>query len=237
MLHPNLEIALRQIGWGDPTGGVWFVGLEGAAAWTNQDELDAFAQRPAAISDGDILYECSDPPSNIADEHQHDPRGQVWRWQSQIATLLSLTPRSVDEYARRCLWFRGSGVFQANLYPLGKPRLSQWPAHYQQLFGLGPADQERYKLIVRKRRFPLIRSFHQRARPQATICFGKTCWNEFEDLFDLWEGPADPESDDNLRSYAARRILLVPFLGVGQMSDVLARRIIARLSDWNVSLP
>lgn len=237
MLHPNLEAALRPIGWGDPAGGLWFVGLEGAEAWNNQDEIDAFSRRPAAITEGDILYECSGPPASAADEHQHDPRGQVWRWQSLIATSLSRTPCTIDEYARRRLWFSGSGVFQANLYPLGKPRLSQWPPHYQHLFGLGPTDHERYKLIVRKKRFPMIRSFHERSQPQATICFGKTCWTEFEDLFDLWEGPADPNSNGDLRSYADRRIVLAPFLGVGQMSDILANRIVARLSDWNVSLP
>ena len=33
------------------------------------------------------------------------------------------------------------------------------------------------------------------------------------------------------------RTMLVPFLGVGQMSDELARRIIARLADWKVCLP
>ena len=109
-------------------------------------------------------------------ENQHDPHGQVWRWQSQIATSLSRTTHGVDEYARRCLWFHGYGVFQANLYPLGKPRCHQWPSHYKDLFGLGPADQERYKLIVRKKRFPLIRQFQSRHRPQATICFAKTCW-------------------------------------------------------------
>jgi hypothetical protein len=128
-------------------------------------------------------------------------------------------------------------VFQANLYPLGKPRLNEWPGHYQELFGLGPLDQERYKLIVRKRRFPLIRAFQQQHRPQATICFGKTCWTEFEDLFDLWETPADSDSDGSIRLYSEKRTMLVPFLGVGQMSDELAHRIIATLGDWKVSLP
>lgn len=237
MIHPNLEKVLRGIGWGDPTGGLWFVGLEGAGAWIDQDELDGFDKRPAAIHDGDIIYECSDPPSSEAAEHKHDPRGQVWRWQSQISSSLSRTRHEVDEYARRCLWFRGYGVFQANLYPLGKPRLSQWPSHYQALFGLGPLDQERYKLIVRKKRFPLIRQFQLRHRPQATICFGKSCWTEFEDLFDLWESPADPDSDGDVRLYFDKRTMLVPFLGVGQMSDELARRIIARLVDWKVCLP
>jgi hypothetical protein len=98
-------------------------------------------------------------------------------------------------------------------------------------------DQERYKLIVRKKRFPLIRQFQSRHRPQATICFGKTCWTEFEDLFDLWESPADPDSDGDVRLYFDKRTMLVPFLGVGQMSDELARRIIARLADWKVCLP
>ena len=128
-------------------------------------------------------------------------------------------------------------MFQANLFPLGKPRLNEWPGHYQELFGLGPLDQERYKLIVRKKRFPLIRDFQSRHRPQATICFGKTCWTEFEDLFDLWDGPADPESDGSIRLYSEKRTMLVPFLGVGQMSDELARRIIATLGNWKVSLP
>ena len=79
MIHPNLETVLRGIGWGDPTGGLWFVGLEGAGAWIDQDELDAFDKRPATIRDGDVIYECTDPPGNESAENKHDPRGQVWR--------------------------------------------------------------------------------------------------------------------------------------------------------------
>lgn len=237
MLYPNLEKVLKGIGWGDPAGGLWFVGLEGAGAWIDQQEVDAFDKRAAAIQDGDIIYECADPPIDENTENIHDSHGQVWRWQSQIASSLSRSRHDIAEYARRCLWFRGYGVFQANLYPLGKPRLNQWPSHYQDLFGLGPLDQDRYKLVVRKKRFPLIRQFQLRHRPQATICFGRTCWTEFEDLFDLWESPADPASDKDIRLYSDERTMLVPFLGVGQMTDVLARRIIAKLTEWKVSLP
>lgn len=236
MINTNLDRLMRSIGWGDPNGGLWFIGLEEGSDWRDQGEIDDFLSRESLKKAGDAQYESFAAPE-AGQSVSRDSRSQVWLFESKIAAALSATVRGPYDYAGRCLWFNGFGTFHGNLLPLGKPRLANWPAHYRSLFGLGPEDRDRYTLIVRKRRYPTIRDLHKASRPQATICFGKTYWMEFEDLFDLWaDEPADG-SDTSLRIFSEKRIVLAPFFGVGQMSDALCARLIQLLQQWQVRLP
>jgi hypothetical protein len=104
----------QWLGWGDPKQGVWFVGIEEGATFTRE---------------------------NISGIHgrRYHPVGQVGNRNSPVAIrtgkIVCGVTGSPDlaEYRRSRMGWTGSGVFNANMFPVGKPSLKSWPSTYLRL--------------------------------------------------------------------------------------------------------
>ena len=123
-----------------------------------------------------------------------------------VAALGGPTLTDWRAYRDNCLLQRGSHAFQANLFPLGKPSLPAWPVEYASLFGLRSGRE--YYERVRGARFELLRSNHKRYAPKVTVCFGRTGWSDFGDVFALRDGFDD--SIAGCRIYPSG-VVLTPF--------------------------
>lgn len=242
-LTPELEIALKYLGWGDPGSradrGLWFIGIEEAIAWgggnASDRALDAIRAEIAKFGEG------------LGDRHieqvTHAPEGEKGRPIRQYTTkiiwgvLQNKQGLTQDSYARERLWREGSKILQANLYPLGKPELkSDWPAHYKEIFGLGKDQLAEYVNLVRTIRFPFLYKLWESYSPQATVCFGNTYASDFQLAFRLhdWNRDADP-----LLINDGKRVILTPHFssyGKGGMNDKIVEQVIEKLLQWGVRL-
>ena len=234
----NFEVACSFLGWGDPgnagSPGIWFVGLEeGGEAWTEE----TVAKYRSHVS-RDYVFE-------VANETPEPGSGSVDSWMSKIACSFSSRYAGRGwrdawrEYKANVLWRAGSAACLTNRYPLGKPRLGDWPTYYKRLFGfgVGPRERRAYREATYAKRFPKIRARWFECSPQATICFGESGWSDFRRLFELDEHPAV----GRVCTYAEQRILLIPFLGPagpkGPMSHKIVDAIVDELRKWSVRLP
>jgi hypothetical protein len=212
-------IAKNFLGFGEPEAPIWFVGLEEAGEWTqNDDERYATGHFPFSVDE-------------IARDARSHGRSytKVYEIMSKlvVAAIGDPTLRDWRAYRDNCLMQRGSHAFQANLFPLGKSHLSTWPEDYASGFGF-PSRRDYYDW-ARGDRFDLLRSKHSEYAPRVTVCFGKSGWDDFIRVFDLSE-----ECDDSIagcRVYPSSRVVLTPFFDrrllnsqkIGELGELLHR--------------
>lgn len=221
------------MGIGEPAGGIWFVGLEEAYQWNKNVEddkkwYDRYKDRYFCIETGEIDRSAKEYGKGFT---------KIYDIMSKILTGLEDSPKREcngwREYRANVLFQKGSGVFQANLYPLGKKRLAEWPPHYEEIFGFGKNDIDRYLSIVREQRFPKLRAFWKKSRPLSTICFGVVGWADFGDLFELDKD--EFEEDDSIRVYKKQRTVFSPFFDYRHMSHKRISRVVNDLKHMEVS--
>lgn len=238
-MNKNFELACRVLGWGDPDNGLWFVGMEEAGVWSSEQELTELAKRQSLqkrqVSGEPVFIDTVDPRKYVDYISGGRPQTQIRNMQSYIACPFSKSgPTSYVDYRDSKLWGNDSGVFQTNVFPLGKPKANQpLPKIYSELFGFGPEDTSAYIEATKSFRFPLIRDLRASSGPQAIICFGKSFWRFAGEIFEI-----DVKSigHGKLAFFDEERIILTPFLGQG-MSYNLADQIVAKLREWEVKLP
>jgi hypothetical protein len=235
-LHPAFVAANAYLGWGEPRGGVWFIGLEEADGWFDlpADEIErryralgevspATTQRdfPALGAAGrSIRYTTSRILSAVSVQAQDRPATERPRW-----------------YHDNQLWAPGSMTFQANLYPLGKPTRAAWPESFEHLFGFGPHDTERYAHTVAETRWPRLRARWDEDRPCATVCFGAEAWGDFRRVFGVTSVP-QLLADGKIHIHEAERVILTHFFSYGHVTNADADAIGAILRrEWNVTIP
>jgi hypothetical protein len=232
----NFETLVRFLGWGDPADGLWFIGLEESGAWESAEEIAELMKREHLHFTGAGFYECSPKPQEKRAPGNFG-RTQIPQWEAKIAAPLSTSQTDWREYLCSRLWFAGSRVFHSNLYPLGKSNLGTWPAKYEKLFGFAKNQRDAYYRDVRERRFPLIRQFRHDSAPAATICFGRTGWEDFRALLALDPKSAEMNMEGRIEIYSNDHVMLVPFFGNAQVRDSDVDRIISRLKAWRINLP
>ena len=224
------KIANEFIGWGDTKpGGLFFSGNEGAAPFTDIDKLLA-SEGQRHVVETEFNW------STLGNKG-----AGIRNFTAKIAAAVSasISPEDWTGYRDQILWAEGSGVFQTNLYPLGKPRLDSWEEHYEKTFGFGKNDLAAYQEHVRKTRFPILKEFRDELKPQATICFGSSYAAYFMLMLKLDAAAATtvPEgAEKHLKVFDNEKVLITPFFGQGQMSDELVRELVAVLKRWNVCL-
>ena len=157
----------NYLGWGDPSGGLWFIGIEEASGWEN-----------AKNGQGVVSFYKTRCPYEIGtktDWSKKGPKGkQIRDFTSKIVAPLSraINGKSWEEYRDEYLWLKGRKVFQANLFPIGKPKQAGWNRRFKTLFGFGSNQQYEYREYVRNLRYPLIQDLRAKFKPQAIVCFG-----------------------------------------------------------------
>jgi hypothetical protein len=223
----NFAIASNYLGWGEPHGGLWFVGLEEASPWTEQDlqRLQDAAEFSPHTADLDLA--------------SLGRKGSAVRsLTSRIAHQCSesYANRTRQEYFKEQFWRPGCKLLQLNFYPLGKSSWADWPSEYEVLFGLTQKDRAEYERMVKLDRFARINARWKSYCPQAVICFGKVAWNVAVEVFDLSDDSASSLAP-NVRAYPTPRVILTPFFSYRQISGSDADVIGRQLKEWGVKLP
>ncbi|MFQ5568227.1 MAG: hypothetical protein ACE5G0_01045 [Rhodothermales bacterium] len=219
-MNHRVEILNRFKRFGEPANSIWFIGIEEGATWPEDpDEADGLLRK----------YE----PGHFYSEQGDVFKSPIYTVISKIMVAVSRQdPRNIDgwrAYRDGRLFKHGEDVFQANLYPIGRPRINSWPDHYQDLFGIRKGDLGAYKALVKTNRFPELHSFWQQSSPRATICFGKTFWPEFRELLKApWK---EPDKGDPFIKYSHPPVILTPFFGNGHMGDTRIERLVGVLLE------
>lgn len=226
----------KCLGWGDPGNSeegarsLWIIGIEEATAWASEEEV--------ANCIGD--YKCDFLPVTKADKKSWVTGGSKIRYYtSLIAVELSKMASEGEEldYEKEILWEEGSGICQANLFPLGKPSLvaSHDKDELRRFWGISSSSE--YYDKVKSERLPHFKSLHHRYNPLATICFGKSNWEMYENIFGLKNGCFLGPRKDNILVFERQRFILTGFLDNRQMSREKTKDIARQLKTWNVTLP
>lgn len=220
------EILNNFMGIGEPSGGIWFVGLEEAYQWSKDIEYDKgiydrYKNRCFCVDPGEIAKNAKEYGNKFT---------KIYDIMSKVLVGLQNDPDECDGWKRyrdNILFQKGSGVFQANLYPLGKKRLDEWPSHYEKIFGLGKSDIKKYLSLVREQRFPSLRAFWKESSPLSTICFGVAGWDDFVQLFELDKEVF--EEEDLIRTYKKQRIIFTLFFDYRHMNHRRINRVVNSL--------
>lgn len=240
------KIVNGYLGWGDPAEKwIWFIGIEEADPWGKiekgypkeaqmnpldraKNQIKRFEERTQGN-----WYSCA-----TTDEVYKPTRTPVFRNIAQIVCKFSAKEKDCKTYREKRLFREGCRVFQTNLFPLGKPKTTEWPDYYKQLFGYGKDDIRLYEEEVENTRFPEILRRWSEGEPQATICLGQDYVHKFKNLFGL------PEQFNNLHPYIlcdeSRKILITQHFssphwnkGISEKLEVIA----AKLAEWKLTLP
>ena len=150
-----LAVASRFLGYGDPISArIWFVGIEEADPFPTKEAILALPQRPFVISE--VQQGVIPRVYQIIGKIMAGLRGEDW----ETAWYRYCTDR---------LFRKGSEAIQMNLYPLGKPRIQDWPASYAEWFQL--SRPEYYAIVQESDRFNNIREVCAQHVDHLTICF------------------------------------------------------------------
>lgn len=220
MTNENFDVLFNFLGFGNPKGKIWFVGLEEAETWTSDSvnkKLGKYRKGFFPIRPGEIVTESQE----YIEKNPGERYTQVYDWMSRLVVTLNsedLDSSLLKKYRDQKLLTANSNEFQMNLYPLGKKNFNNktFPKEYGELFGVNCFKD--YLKHVRETRFTMLFNKWQEYKPQLTICFGKTAWWEFEQLFQLNSVIPDTDSSPYFKFYP-NGIVLTYFFGRGHMSE------------------
>jgi hypothetical protein len=203
---------------GNPDAEIWFVGLEEGGAEISETEID------------DKVKDCQRFPYYLTSEEIKPFHTPVWDYISKLVIkYFELKNYSWQEYREVMFSENVSTFFLTELFPLPKKKFNYWASGYGEIFGLSNNDYEEYVSEVRSKRFPLIYNLWLERKPKHTICFGKSGWDYFIEVFGLKDDKC--KSELNSKYYESKKIILTPFFGNGQMSNELIDNIVLLLKN------
>ena len=187
------------IGYGNPEGKFWFIGLEEHGNWEESPNVD---------------QEIEKFKNRILCDNAGEPKGKTKVYEIMSKIVLSAKDRPLDkwqEYIVNELLVKDGETFQMNLFPLGKNNWDYWPAEgsYKRLFNFDSRGQYLQK-VKDSKRFEKLRDEWSLDRKQTkvTICFGANQWESFKTSLNL---SGLPEIDTWYRTYPSEKVILCPF--------------------------
>ena len=126
----RFNILNQFLGFGNPRGILWFVGLEEAGCWHSDPQQDEASYQRYALGSFSVA------PGEIQKESEKYGRSytRVYDIMSKLAIGVLLPQESGHagwrEYRDNRLLVQDGETFQINLYPLGKKSLTAWPQYY-----------------------------------------------------------------------------------------------------------
>jgi len=210
----------KYLGWGNPKGKVWFVGLEpGGDGYTSlKDVVKMVRAKKSLVA----------PYEGVAGGHVAEKEAQI------LSGLRSDGDNQWRAYIRDHLWTKEGVVLHANIFPLDRPGTDRWPPQYKRLFGFGAEDWDEYVYWVEKLRWPLLRKLKEEVSPTATICFGSSFRAYFKTAFGLLESVKSFVNEPRIVVYEKERVILTPFLGRRQFFEADKVAVIDVLRRWGL---
>jgi hypothetical protein len=221
-MNNNFKIVNEFLGFGEPSGKIWFIGIEEGGKWPKNH---------AEFKNG--IKEYRDSGGILYNENWGTLKSPIHIVISKTIAGLANNGITWWDYRDQYLFRKGTDVFQTNLYPLGKKETKIWYEYYKEWFGYGREDNDKYVKDVKESRFQILEDFWLKKSPDITICFGKTYWPEFKELLHL-NGQPETCEDGHMQVYRRKRVVLTPFFGRGHMSDKRIKSLVSILKDMNI---
>jgi len=224
----DFTIINNWLGWGDPFGGIWFIGIEEAKSWdcSTEDKLkesrnnirNNYKSRYTKFKNNTDRGSISWPVANIS---------------AKIACVSSISYNNWKSYRDEMLWIEDCQVFNGNILSLGKRNLSlnSWPTGYDALFGFSHKEYQIYFENVKTHRYHIFQELREECNPSAIVCFGKSHWHEFEQVFSLMSKSYEEYQNENIRIYNHDKIILTRHFSRG-FSDSIAKYIGDIVHSW-----
>ncbi len=209
-MNDKFEILNKFKGFGNPKGDFWFVGLEEAQeiATDNLDNILRTYNNEVLPTKSGEIKETADRLGNRFTK--------VYDIMSKIITG-DIGGNQWKQYRDNSLLKADSNEFQMNLFPLGKPKLSNWPTHYNELFSITTTAD--YIDKVKRTRFKILKDFWDKFQPRITICFGTSLINEFKEVFKLSDSIEILFDEERIYFYPEHRTLITPFFDYRQIKS------------------
>jgi len=215
----KFEVVNSWVGWGDPLGGLWTIGIE---------EGEPF--RPELISKMQEYHPFIYTGHYGKEERLHDFGYTV----AKIAA--PLVNAKWNTYAHNFMWDKGSKVFTGNYYPLGKPGTHTWPDWYKDLFELTRDEYKKNEKFYMNIRIQCFREFRKQQRPQAIVCLGKTLWGKFEKMFVQYPNNFYYPIR-GVKVFLKDNVILTYHSSHGWLTNLMIEEIVRTLKKWGVQLP
>ena len=196
---------------GNLHGSVWFCGIE----WGMGKDHDLETELDLSVSEPPQIYET---PSEILNY----PLGI-----KLIKLITAMRGGAVHDYHRVAYetpypFHRDSDYFKLNLFPVAfrkvDPKL--WVEKYRAATGLSTRDE--YLQWCQENRFPKMRSWMERGRPELIVGVGSSCSSEFQSAFGF-PGVGTEETIEDRKllwmSNGNAVLAVIPFLGPFQLDS------------------
>lgn len=217
-MNDRFETLNKFKGFGNPNGDFWFIGIEEALP-TTTDNL----QETLKNYENEILPTKTGEIKESAEKHGNKFT-KVYDIMSKI-----IKGDNWKEYRDNNLLQADSNEFQMNLFPLGKPRVSNWPTHYNELFSITSVDI--YIDYVKATRFKMLKEFWDTYKPRITICFGASFLKEFKSIFNLSDSEEILFKEEKIYFYPKERVLITPFFDYRQLKSNGLTKLIETIKD------
>jgi hypothetical protein len=214
-MNDKFETLNKFKGFGNPTGDFWFIGIEEALS-TTTETLKNYDKEILPTKNGEIKETANRLGSRFTKVYD-------------IMSKIVINGDNWKEYRDNRLLQADSNEFQMNLFPLGKPRVSNWPTHYNELFSIPSIDI--YLDHVKATRFKMLNAFWVKYHPRTTICFGTSFLNDFKAVFNLSDSEEILYKEEKIYFYPQERILITPFFDYRQLKSKGLMKIIEIIKD------
>ena len=246
MPNENFDYLNLLMGWGDPgctaAPGLWFIGIEEAERWCCEQIAEEGIERSRARSAANngtwenINQEIRDGWNGLGREGLSIRKGMAYI-SYRLTENCSENVEGAEQYRHSRMFDLGSGTFQSNLFPLGKPQASNpLPQEAMDFYGLD--NMQDYKDRIGAARFRALRAFWGGKSPRAIVCFGKTRWHEFRGALGLIHEAGEIRGNGKLCVYPESRVVMTPHFSRNAFTRALQNEVVSLLQhEWGVTLP
>jgi hypothetical protein len=241
------EKLFNFLGYGNPNASFWFLGMEEAAAGT-EESLTRNIQVRLQYDDGVMdLKEAHAPERlNYAYWNNGHKLPSTWLWMAKFVSGLKNSHTGDDswpsdrtatrDYVRDYLGRSQGDTFLLDFLPLPKASANSWPSLYQDWFGFH--DIEEYRQTILSARTALLRKAIESYRPKYLFAYGNYSKNRYPLYTKVvsgvdWQVVPLPSTRIHVGTlfglFGSTRVIFAPFFGNGQLRNDEARRLIAYL--------
>jgi hypothetical protein len=238
------------LGYGNPAGSFWFLGMEEAAAGSDES-LKRNINVRLQFKDGVMDLKEAHVKERINYLYWEGKPGRklpsTWVWMAKFVRGLVDNETNADhwltdtqaakEFVRNHLGRSHSNTFLVDLLPLPKASANRWPSVFENWFGFKSMDE--YKQALLPQRIALLKNAIERYRPKYLFAYGNYSrgrYRHYEEVVSGTEWKATPLPNTRIHVgvlSSSTRVIFAPFLGTGQLSGDEARRLQAYLRQMD----